>query len=65
MSSRCRSRRVLGFVAAIPPRTLSQTGTNDPKTEAKTNTAAKTNTRTGRKSGKKFKQNIEETSEHV
>ena len=46
MSSRCRSRRALGFVAAIPPRTLSQTGTNVPKTEAKTNTVTKTNTAT-------------------
>ena len=48
MSSRCRSRRALGFVAAIPPRTLSQTGAKDPTPEAKTNTVTKTNTRTGR-----------------
>ena len=48
MSSRCRSRRALGFVAAIPPRTLSQTGAKDPTPDAKTNTVTKTNTRTGR-----------------
>ena len=46
MSSRCRSQRALGFVGAIPPRTLSQTGTKDPMTEAKTNTVTKTNTAT-------------------